>query len=78
MDHRSIKKAVKVSVRDSILINSLGGFFNFIDDSVYDSVLYTVSVNRSVYQAATEFRFLEHFVGEAARSFTCPKESPNM
>ena len=42
MDHRSIKKAVKGSVSDSILINSLGGFFDFIDDSVYDSVLYTV------------------------------------
>lgn len=43
MDYlKSIKKAVKRSVSDSILIDSLGGFFTYVDDSVYDSVLYTV------------------------------------
>lgn len=43
MDYlKSIKKAVKRSVSDSILIDSLGGFFTYVDDSVYDSVLDTV------------------------------------
>lgn len=72
MDYlKSIKKAVKRSVSDSILIDSLGGFFTYVDDSVYDSVLDTVldSVEVSVNETMWGYKFCIESSGRIKHEF---------